>query len=97
QAESARTHVVDRNGRGDFTTVKAAISAAEAGDPILVWPGGGEGGPGVTQPPAILGGGAGSTTQVRAPETHALVFHAPPPAGSHRAGLGPDAASDGRR
>jgi eukaryotic-like serine/threonine-protein kinase len=38
-AKSTRTHVVDANGDGDFTTLKAAIRAAEPGDRISVRPG----------------------------------------------------------
>jgi len=77
QAESARTHVVDRNGRGDFTTVKAAISAAEAGDRILVRPGRYEEALVVTKPLEIVGDGPASTIEIRARDTHVLLFQAP--------------------
>jgi len=77
QAESARTHVVDRNGRGDFTTVKAAISAAQAGDRILVRPGRYEEALVVTKPLEIVGDGPVSTIEIRARDTHVLLFQAP--------------------
>jgi hypothetical protein len=38
-AVSADTWVVDPGGGGDFTTIRAAIAAAESGDAILVHPG----------------------------------------------------------
>jgi parallel beta-helix repeat protein len=77
QAESARTHVVDRDGRGDFTTVKAAISAAEAGDRILVRPGLYEEALVVAKPLEIVGDGPVAAIEIRARDTHVLLFQAP--------------------
>jgi parallel beta-helix repeat protein len=76
QAESARTHVVDPDGHGNFTTVKAAISAAEAGDRILVRPGLYEEALVVAKPLEILGDGPVPTIEIRARDTHVLLFRA---------------------
>jgi len=77
QAESAQTHVVDPNGRGNFTTVTAAISAAEAGDRILVRPGLYEEALVVAKPLEILGDGPVSKIEIRVRDTHVLLFQAP--------------------
>jgi parallel beta-helix repeat protein len=75
-AKSTRTHVVDANGHGDFTTLKAAIRAAEPGDRISVRPGRYEERLVVEEPLEIFGDGPLSNIEIRAHGTHVLVFEA---------------------
>lgn len=74
--KSTRTHVVDVNGRGDFTTMRAAIRAAEPGDRISVRPGLYEERLVVDEPLEILGDGPVSKIEIRAHGTHVLAFEA---------------------
>jgi parallel beta-helix repeat protein len=74
--ESTRAHVVDAYGRGDFTTVKAAIRAAEPGDQILVRPGLYEESLIMNKSLEILGDGPVSEIEIRTNDTHVLVFEA---------------------
>jgi F-box protein 11 len=69
-------HVVDAWGRGDFTTVTAAITAAKAGDRIVVRPGLYEEGLVVDKPLEILGDGPVSDIEIRARGADALLFRA---------------------
>ncbi|MFE5815378.1 right-handed parallel beta-helix repeat-containing protein [Streptomyces sp. NPDC056479] len=68
------THVVDPYHRGDFTTVSAAINAANPGDRILVRPGLYEEGLVVDKPLEILGDGPVADIQIRAHDADALMF-----------------------
>jgi len=71
------THVVDAfPGRGDFTTVSAAITAAKPGDRILVRPGLYEEALVVDKPLEILGEGPVSDIEIRARDTSVLAFRA---------------------
>jgi hypothetical protein len=70
------THVVDAWGRGDFTTVSAAIKAAKPGDRILVRPGLYEEGLVVDKPLEILGDGPVADIEIRARATDVLMFRA---------------------
>jgi parallel beta-helix repeat protein len=71
------THVVDAfPGRGDFTTVSAAIKRAKPGDRILVRPGLYDEGLVVDKPLEILGDGPVSDIQIRARGADALLFQA---------------------
>jgi F-box protein 11 len=70
------THVVDAYQRGDFTTVGAAIAAANPGDRILVRPGLYEEGLVVDKPLEILGDGPASDIVIRAHDADALLFKA---------------------
>jgi parallel beta-helix repeat protein len=74
--EAPRTYVVDRHGRGDFTTVTAAIRAARPGDRILVRPGLYEEGLVVDKSLDISGEGPVSDIEIRARNTHVLLFQA---------------------
>jgi nitrous oxidase accessory protein NosD len=77
RVESARTHVVDPHGRGDFTTVTAAIKAADPEDRISVRPGLYEESLLVYKPLTISGDGPVSEIEIRARHTHVLMFQAP--------------------
>jgi parallel beta-helix repeat protein len=69
------TYVVDVfPGRGDFTTVSAAVAAAKPGDRILVRPGLYEEALVLDKPLEILGDGPVSDIEIRAYEGHALMF-----------------------
>ena len=70
------THVVDPYGRGDFTTVRAAIRAAAAGDRILVRRGLYEEGLTVDKPLEILGDGPVDDIVIRSRGTDTLLFRA---------------------
>jgi parallel beta-helix repeat protein len=70
------THVVDARQRGDFTTVGAAIRAAQPGDRILVRPGMYEGGLVLDKPLQIRGDGPAANIEIRAYGAQALVFEA---------------------
>jgi parallel beta-helix repeat protein len=70
------THVVDAYQRGDFATIGAAITAARAGDRILVRPGLYEEALVVDKPLEILGDGPVADIEIRARGAHALVFKA---------------------
>jgi F-box protein 11 len=71
------THVVDVfPGRGGFTTVGAAVTAAEPGDRILVRPGLYAEALVVDKPLEILGDGPVSDIEIRARDTHVLRFQA---------------------
>jgi len=71
------THVVDAfPGRGDFTTVSAAIEAASPGDRILVRPGLYAEGLVVDKPLEILGDGPVADIEIRARGADALAFRA---------------------
>ena len=71
------THVVDAfPGRGDFTTVSAAIEAAAPGDRILVRPGLYAEGLVVDKPLEILGDGPAADIEIRARGADALAFRA---------------------
>jgi F-box protein 11 len=70
------THVVDVWGRGDFTTVGAAVEAARPGDRILVRPGLYEEGLVVDKPLEIVGDGPAGEIEVRARGANALRFKA---------------------
>ncbi len=71
------THVVDMfPGRGDFTTVSAAIEAAQPGDRILVRPGLYGEAVVVDKPLEILGDGQVSDIEIRARGADALAFRA---------------------
>jgi parallel beta-helix repeat protein len=70
------THVVDARKRGDFTTVAAAIRAAQPGDQILVRPGLYEGGLVVDKALQIRGDGPVSGIEIRAYGAQTLVFEA---------------------
>ena len=71
------THVVDAfPGRGDFTTVSAAIKAAKPGDRILVRPGVYDEGLVVDKPLEILGDGPVSDIEIRARGAAVLIFQA---------------------
>jgi F-box protein 11 len=71
------THVVDPfPGRGDFTTVGAAIMAAMPGDRILVRPGLYDEGLVVDKPLEILGDGSVSDIEIRARDANVLMFQA---------------------
>jgi F-box protein 11 len=71
------THVVDAfPQRGDYTTIGEAISAAQAGDRILVRPGFYQEGLVVDKPLEILGDGAVADIEVQATGADALLFQA---------------------
>jgi parallel beta-helix repeat protein len=71
------THVVDAfPGRGNFTTVSAAIMAAQPGDRILVRPGLYEEGLVMDKPLEILGDGPVSDIDIRVRDAPVLVFRA---------------------
>ncbi|MGV9247113.1 right-handed parallel beta-helix repeat-containing protein [Streptomyces sp. NPDC003710] len=70
------THVVDPYHRGDFTTVSAAIEAAQPGDRILVRPGLYEEGLVIDKPLEVLGDGPVADIQIRARDADALMFQA---------------------
>ncbi|WP_427167455.1 right-handed parallel beta-helix repeat-containing protein [Streptomyces sp. C1-1] len=70
------THVVDPYHRGDFTTIGAAIKAAQAGDRILVRPGLYEEGLVIDKPLEVLGDGPAAEIQIRAADADALMFQA---------------------
>jgi parallel beta-helix repeat protein len=70
------THVVDPFGRGDFTTIGAAIEAGRPGDRILVRPGLYQEGLVVDKPLEILGDGPAADIEVQARGAHVLVFKA---------------------
>jgi len=71
------TRVVDAfPGRGDFTTIGAAIKAARPGDRILVRPGLYQEGLVVDKPLEILGDGPLADIEVHAPRADALLFKA---------------------
>jgi parallel beta-helix repeat protein len=71
------THVVDAfPGRGNFTTVSAAIEAAKPGDRILVRPGLYEEGLVMDKPLEILGDGPVSDIDIRVRDAQVLVFRA---------------------
>ncbi len=76
RVEAPRTHVVDPHGRGDFTTVTAAIRAARPGDSILVRPGLYEEDLIVDKPLNISGEGPVADIEIRARNTHVLSFQA---------------------
>jgi F-box protein 11 len=69
-------HVVDAWGRGDFTTVSAAIKAAKAGDRIVVRPGLYEESLVVDKPLEVLGDGPVNDIEIRARGANALLFRA---------------------
>ena len=72
-----REHVVDAfPGRGDFTTVSAAIKAAKAGDRIVVRPGVYEEALVLQKPLEIVGDGPAADIVIRARDAHVLVFKA---------------------
>jgi len=70
------THVVDAWGRGDFTTVGAAVKAAEAGDRIVVRPGLYTEAVVVDKPLEIVGDGPLADIEIRARNASTLVFQA---------------------
>ncbi|MFF3324460.1 right-handed parallel beta-helix repeat-containing protein [Streptomyces sp. NPDC002889] len=70
------THVVDPYHRGDFTTVGAAIEAAQPGDRILVRPGLYEEGLVIDKPLEVLGDGPVADIQIRTGGADALMFQA---------------------
>ena len=70
------THVVDAYQRGDFTTVGAAIAAANPGDRILVRPGLYKEGLVVDKPLEILGDGPAADIVILARDAAALLFQA---------------------
>jgi F-box protein 11 len=71
------THVVDVfPGRGDFTTVAAAIKAAKPGDRILVRPGLYDEALVVDKPLEILGDGPVSDIEIRARDASVVTFQA---------------------
>jgi parallel beta-helix repeat protein len=71
------THVVDAfPGRGDFTTVSAAIEAAQPGDRIVVRPGLYEEALVMGKPLEIVGDGPAADTVIRARDAHVLLFQA---------------------
>ena len=63
-------------GRGDFTTVSAAIKAAKPGDRILVRPGLYDEALVVDKPLEILGDGPVSDIEIRARDANVLLFQA---------------------
>jgi parallel beta-helix repeat protein len=69
-------HVVDAWQRGDFTTVGAAIEAAQPGDRILIRPGLYEEGLVVDKPLEILGDGPVAEIEIRARGADAVLFQA---------------------
>jgi F-box protein 11 len=69
-------HVVDARGRGDHSTIGAAITAAHAGDRILVRPGVYQEGLVIDKPLELLGDGPVEEIEVRASGRAALVFRA---------------------
>ena len=74
--EAPQTHVVDPQGRGDFTTVTAAVRAARQGDRILIRPAVYEEGLVVDKPLTITGDGPVDEIEIRARNTHVLLFQA---------------------
>ena len=72
-----RTHVVDAQGGGQFTTVGAAIKAARPDDRILVRPGLYQESLLIDQPLQIVGDGPRAQIEIRALDTDVLVSHAP--------------------
>jgi parallel beta-helix repeat protein len=71
------THVVDSfPNRGDFTTIGAAIQAAQPGDRILVRPGRYREGLVVDKPLEILGDGPVADIEIQARGTQVLAFRA---------------------
>ncbi len=70
------THVVDLEGGGDFTSISAAVEAANPGDRILVRPGRYEEGIAVDKPLEILGDGPLEEVVVRALGASAITFSA---------------------
>jgi parallel beta-helix repeat protein len=71
------THVVDGfPGRGDFTTVGAAIKKARPGDRIVVRPGLYEEALVVDKPVEIVGDGPVADIEIRARDAHVLAFRA---------------------
>jgi parallel beta-helix repeat protein len=70
------THVVDAYQRGDFTSIVAAIEAAQPGDRILVRPGLYQEALVVDKPLEILGDGPVEDIEVRARDADPLVFKA---------------------
>jgi len=76
-ASGPPAHVVDEfPGRGDFTTVGAAIEAARPGDRIVVRPGLYEEALVVAKPLEIVGDGPVADIEIRARDTHVLAFQA---------------------
>jgi parallel beta-helix repeat protein len=70
------THVVDPYHRGDFTTIGAAIKAAQPGDRILVRPGLYEEGLVIDKPLELLGAGALTDIVIQARGSNAVQFRA---------------------
>lgn len=70
------THLVDLYGRGDFTTVSEAITAARPGDRILVRPGIYTESLIIDKPLEILGEGSAADIQINARGAPAVVFRA---------------------
>ena len=70
------THIVDARKRGDFTTVAAAIRAAQPGDRILVRPGLYEGSLVLDRALEIRGDGPAADIEIRAYGVQALLFEA---------------------
>jgi parallel beta-helix repeat protein len=72
-----KTHVVDAQGGGQFTTVGAAIKAASPQDRILVRPGLYQESLLIDQPLQIVGDGPRAQIEIRALDADVLVSHAP--------------------
>ena len=70
------THVVDPYHRGDFTTIGAAIEAAQPGDRILVRPGLYEEGLVIDKPLELLGDGPVADIVIQARGSDAVLFQA---------------------
>jgi len=70
------THTVDPFHRGDFTTIGAAIKAAQPGDRILIRPGLYLEGLIIDKPLEILGDGPVADIQIHARDAHAVAFRA---------------------
>lgn len=68
------THIVHPMHRGDFTTITAAIDAADPGDRILVYPGLYEEGLVIDKPLEIVGVGGPEEVVVQARGKNALLF-----------------------
>ncbi|MDD3135923.1 MAG: NosD domain-containing protein, partial [Methanoregula sp.] len=67
--EGNATIIVDRAGRGNYTTISAAVAAARAGDRIIVHPGTYTEAVQITSPVSIVGESGAGSTAIQATDT----------------------------